>query len=290
MNKKFDINFVIFSQFPDYMDYIGSSAVSHILARNIALQGENTFIYANTTIHDNISCIPWGSSIDYDVENTIFIVPAGAGEHTFEKDIPDFINSSSNIVRHQINHQVKKYPTGNKFYSIAPYFRPLSQQHVDGYLTVFDIDFDLFKNYNLPRSGRPILHTRDDTNIDDYWRYGPDKMKYLVEIFNKHEIFFTYNTQTFLSVLAALCGCISVVIPHPTGGGKFPEEESTKENMLKIPTFRSGIAYGFDDIQHSIDTLPYVKKNLQDCMENNTQQITQFIDDSHKWLQGKYEI
>lgn len=302
-NRKFDINFVVFSQFPNYMDYIGSSAVSHVLAKNIALQNENTFVYANTTIQDNVFCIPWGSLIEYDNENTIFIVPAGAGEHTFEQYIPNFIHSADNIVRHQINHQVKSYPSVNKFYSIAPYFRPMPQQHVDGYLTVFDIDFDLFRNYNLPRTGRcylikgneyidgrPILHTPYDTNIDNYWRYGPDKMKYLAEVFNKHEIFFTYNTQTFISVLAALCGCISVVIPHPTGGGKFSEESATKENFLKIPTFTSGIAYGFDDIQHSIDTLPYVKNNIQACMENNNKQLTQFIDDSYEWLQEKYNI
>ena len=189
MDKKFDINFVIFSQFPEYMDYIGSSAVSHVLARNIASHSENTFIYANTTMDDRVTCIPWGSSIDYDIENTIFIVPAGAGEHTFEDDIPNFIKSSDNIVRHQVNHQVKNYPTSNKFYSMSQYFRPLSQQAVDGYLTIFDIDFNLFKNYNLPRSGRcylikgneyienrPIIHNSYDTNIDHYWRYGPDKI------------------------------------------------------------------------------------------------------------------
>ena len=117
-----------------------------------------------------------------------------------------------------------------------------------------------------------------------------DQIKYLVEIFNKHEIFFTYNTQTFISVLAALCGCISVVIPHPTGGGKFSEKESTKENMLKLPTFKAGIAYGFDDIQHSIDTLPYVKNNLLECLENNDRELTEFINNSYEWLQSKYKI
>jgi len=303
MEKDFNINFVIFSQFPEYMDYIGSSAVSHVLARNIALQGENTYIYANKTIDNNVSCIPWNSSIEYDNENTLFIVPAGAGEHTFEKDIPNFIHKADNIVRHQINHQVVNYPDSNKLYSMASYFNILPNQNIDGYLTVFDVDFNLFKNHNLPRSGRcylikgneyidgrPILHTPNDTNIDNYWMYGPDKMKYLAEVFNRHEIFFTYNTQTFISVLAALCGCISVVIPHPTGGGAHPPELATKENFLRTPHFQSGIAYGFDDIQQSIDTLPNVKNNLENCLDNNTKQLQQFIDNCYIWLKTKYSI
>ena len=303
MEKDFNINFIVFSQFPEYMDYIGSSAVSHVLARNIALQGENTYIYANNTIHNSVSCIPWYSNIEYDKENTIFIIPAGAGEHTFKNNIPDFINDTSNIVRHLVNKQVTYYPENNKLYPIASYFNTLPNQNIDGYLTVFDVDFNLFRNYNLPRSGRcylikgneyidgrPLYHTSNDTNIDNYWSYGPNKMKYLAEIFNKHEIFFTYNTQTFISVLAALCGCISVVIPHPTGGGAHPPELATKENFLNTPHFQSGIAYGFDDMQQSIDTLPNVKKNLENCLNNNNNQLKQFTEDCYKWLKTKYNI
>jgi hypothetical protein len=302
-NRNFNINFVVFSQFPEHVDYIGSSAVSHILARNLALQGESTFIYANKTIHDSVTCIPWNSSIEYDNENTIFIVPAGAGEHTFKNDIPNFIDKADNVVRHLINKQVAYYPATNKLYPIADYFGTLPNQYIDGYLTIFDVDFDLFKNNNLPRSGRcflikgneyidgrPLYHTSSDTNIDDYWKYGPDKMKYLAEVFNRHEIFFTYNTQTFICVLAALCGCKTIVIPHPTGGGAHAPELATKENFLKTPIFKSGIAYGFEDIQHSIDTLHNVKNNLQDCLENNNRQMQKFIDNCYIWLQDKYKI
>ena len=88
LKNKFDVNFVVFSQIPHHIDYIGSSTVSHTLARELSLLGENTFIYANDTPHKSVSCIPWGNEIEYDNENTIFIMPAGAGEHTFKQDIP----------------------------------------------------------------------------------------------------------------------------------------------------------------------------------------------------------
>lgn len=294
MKNKFDINFVVFSQFPQYIDYIGSSTVSHTLANELALLGESTFIYANETPHKQVSCIPWGSEIDYDNENTIFILPAGAGDHTFAQDIPSFINNSQNIVRHLVNYQVKQYPKENKLYQLSKYFNTLDEQKVDGYMPMLNIDFNTFKNHNLPRSGRcylikgeeyltgqPIYHNSSDTNLDNYWAYKGDRMAFLAEMFNKHEIFFTYNTQTFISVLAAMCGCISVILPHPN---------TSKEKLLNFPQNKFGISYGFDDINHSIDTLHLVEKNLQDCLSSNRQHLKQFTTDCYNWIETKYNL
>jgi hypothetical protein len=294
MGKKFDINFVVFSQIPQHIDYIGSSTVSHTLARELSLLGENTFIYANDTPHKSVSCIPWGNEIEYDNENTIFIMPAGAGEHTFKQDIPNFIDRSENTVRHLVNKQVQLYPKENKLYTLSPYFEPLSDQKVDGYMPVLNVDLELFKNYNLPRSGRcylikgneyiegqPTYHSISDTNLDNYWAYEGDRMRLLAETFNRHEIFFTYNTQTFISVLAALCGCISVILPHPA---------TSKEKIFRFPQNKYGIAYGFEDIDHSINTLPLVRENIQSCLLNNQNQLKQFVSDSYNWLQNKYNL
>ena len=294
MDKKFKINFVVFSQFPQYMDHIGSSNVSHTLAKELALLGENSFIYSNSTPHKEVSCIPWGSKINYDQENTIFIIPAGAGEHTFIKDIPKFVSDSKNIVRHLVNYQVKPYPKENKLYQLSEYFDTLKEQKVDGYMPILTIDFDLFKDYGLPRSGRcylikgdeyidnqPIYHTDSDVSLDNYWVYGKDKFKYLAEMFNKHEVFFTYNTQTFITNLAALCGCTMVVIPHPN---------TSKEKLSKFPQNKYGIAYGFDDIQHSVDTLPLVKENMELCLLNNKKHLKQFTLDCYGWLKNKYNL
>jgi hypothetical protein len=292
--KDFDINFVVFSQFPQYLDYIGSSTVSHTLARELATLGEYSFIYANETPYSGSSCIPWGSDIDYDNENTIFILPAGAGEHTFKNNIPNFINKSKNIVRHLVNYQVTPYPEDNKLYTLSKYFDVLPNQKLDGYMPMLNIDFDVFKNYNLPRSGRcylikgeeyisgqPLYHNSSDTNLDNYWSYGENKMKYLAEMFNKHEIFFTYNTQTFIANLAALCGCISVVLPHP---------KTSREKIRKFPQNKYGVAYGFEDIQHSIDTLPLVKENLESLLQDHKKYLKQFTSDCYTWLQNKYNL
>jgi hypothetical protein len=290
----FKINFVIFSQFPEYVDHVGSSNVSHTLAKELALLGESVFIYSNSSSHEGVSCIPWGSEIDYDNENTIFILPAGAGDHTFTQDIPNFIHRSKYIVRHLVNYQVKLYPKENKLYKLSPYFDTLKEQEIDGYMPILTVDFDLFKNHNLPRSGRcylikgneymenqPLFHTQHDTNLDHYYQYGKDKFKYLAEMFNKHETFFSYNTQTFINNLAALCGCKSVIIPHP---------KTSKEKVLKFPQNKYGIAYGFDDIQHSIDTLPLVKDHIKSGLLDNKTHLKNFVTDCYGWLQTKYNL
>jgi hypothetical protein len=294
MGQSFKINFVVFSQFPQYEDHIGASNVSHTLAKELALLGENTFIYADSTPHKNVTCIPWGTEINYDNENTIFILPAGAGEHTFTSYIPNFIHRSKNTVRHLVNYQTKLYPEEERLYKLSPYFETLNKQKVDGYLPILTVDFDLFKNYNLPRSGRcflikgneyienqPLFHTASDTNIDHYYQYGRDKFKYLVEMFNKHEVFFTYNTQTFISNLAALCGCRSVIIPHP---------KTSKEKIYKFPQNKYGIAYGFEDIQHSVDTLPLVKKHLESILVDHKKNLKEFVEDCYSWLGTKYNL
>jgi hypothetical protein len=37
----------------------------------------------------------------------------------------------------------------------------------------------------------------------------------LLEIFNQYETFVSYDTLTFINIMAALCGCISIVVPMP---------------------------------------------------------------------------
>ena len=104
--------------------------------------------------------------VDYNNENTIFILPAGAGEHTFAQNIPSFINNSQNIVRHLVNYQVKHYPKENKLYQLSKYFTTLDEQKVDGYMPILNIDFNTFKNYNLPRSGRCYLIKGEEYLMD----------------------------------------------------------------------------------------------------------------------------
>tara|TARA_R110000796_G_scaffold235557_1_gene354580 strand:- start:456 stop:1313 length:858 start_codon:yes stop_codon:yes gene_type:complete len=76
----------------------------------------------------------------------------------------------------------------------------------------------------------------------------------LIRIFNSCKRFYSYDTETYLSVLAALCGCESIVVPY---------RDVTKAQVLeKQPAFKYGIAYGLEDLEYANATSPKLKDYL----------------------------
>jgi hypothetical protein len=74
------------------------------------------------------------------------------------------------------------------------------------------------------------------------------------EVFNEVKYFYSYDLYTMYSVYAALCGCISIVIPEPgvSRGEWYPEDDR-----------RFGIAYGPTDEQWAVETRPALIERLQ---------------------------
>lgn len=293
MNNDFFINFIVVSPHPTYVDYIGGVTVAHTLANALYKTKENVYLYADTTHPDyEVPCLPWGSKIDFDEDNTVVILIAGAGDHTYLPHIPDYLKNSKNIVRWQVNHQLELYPSSNKFYKFHKYWDILPSQLIDGYLSVIEVNKTIFQNKNESRSGTCYLikgnldtesdravHSESDFCIDTYL-HSPDnlnRLQYLSDVFNKHEVFISYTHLTFANVLAAMCGCISVVIP---------KSGFDKEKWLNdIWCAKYGIAVGLDDIPHAIETMKLVPPMIDDYL-NETQpaQIVEFVQDCYNWL------
>ena len=150
---KFNINFITFSPTPTYINYIGGVMICHSLAHTLSLLGENSYIYANTTKPTyTTQTIPWGTEIEFDKENTILILPSGAGEHTYENHIPESFKKIPNKIRWLMNDQVKNYPPEDKKYQHNKYFKTLGTDHIS-LLSSFDVDFNVFYDKKLKRSG-----------------------------------------------------------------------------------------------------------------------------------------
>jgi hypothetical protein len=306
MNKKFDINFIVYSPFPDYVSYIGGATVPHTLANQLSLLGENVYLYANSTnLKYNITCIPWGTEIEFDKRNTIVIFIAGDGEHTWEHNVPGFLKDAPNIVRWLVNNQTRIYPSKDKFYTYHKYWDILKEQRIDGELSVIEIDHELFKNKGLQRKGtcylmkgnldinkepERIFHKPEDLCIDSilYNIPDPEKMKFYSELFNQMEYFISYTPFTFTSVLAAMCGCKSIVIPKDEyDGEKFDKEKWLNE----IWCAKYGIAVGLDDLPRAISTMEQVMPNIKHYEEvTQPTQIKKFIEDCYVWLEEKYSL
>lgn len=90
----------------------------------------------------------------------------------------------------------------------------------------------------------------------------------IANVFNRTKYFISYDSYTMLSKYAAMCGCISVVIP---------DKGVSKEEWRPDIQNRYGIAYGFNDIQWAITTQNRVLENFQDQIRETEGQLQRFI-------------
>jgi len=88
-------------------------------------------------------------------------------------------------------------------------------------------------------------------------------------VFRNSNLFVSYDTATFLSVQAVLCGCDSVVVP---------DKGISQEQWAKTHPLREfGIAYGLEDIQRAKDTQQQLLSRLKETEELSVEQVKNFI-------------
>lgn len=92
--------------------------------------------------------------------------------------------------------------------------------------------------------------------------------KEIARIFNESEYCVSYDLHTFYSQYAALCGCKSIVVP---------DRNLDKEEWVAEPEFRYGIAYGEDDLERAIATVPDLRLYLTAQEESAIDSVRQFI-------------
>ncbi len=105
-------------------------------------------------------------------------------------------------------------------------------------------------------------------------------------IFNKHKYFISYDPITFLSVIAALCGCISIVIKIDGVSKQEWLNMTAASEYLKYSgeDMLYGIAYGADDIENAINTIHLVKNQWENILSfSKNKYIKQFINDINDW-------
>lgn len=161
-------------------------------------------------------------------------------------------------------------------------------------LTNFYVD-PIYKNLNLERSDnycytmRKFNYFKPDLNSivkDKRWFEVKSGTVDYLKIFNSHKYFISYDPLTFMNVIAALCGCISIVNPCDGMTKKDWYENTCFANYLKSVglTGMYGVAYGMEDLQYAIDTidlLPQQILDLNDYYEKTT--INPFIEDINEF-------
>ena len=163
-------------------------------------------------------------------------------------------------------------------YKYAPFFELRLGGNVQGELRAMELNLDIWQNQNLPRWGschlykkagasKPDIHPENSFCLDEYPIKGG--FEFLFNMFNRCEYFYSYDSATWLSIMAALCGCKSIVVPD-TG-------VTALQWYNGFPYFKYGIAYGESQLQHADCTAPLIRANLNGLDMDTINQTRAFI-------------
>lgn len=146
-------------------------------------------------------------------------------------------------------------------------------------------DLDLYKRTNFgERSGTCYIIRKgklrsdlpasfDGVIIDDL----PEGEK--VKVFNQCQYCVSYDSQTAYSDLAALCGCISVIVPEP---GKTREDYRVQEDKSY------GVAFGFapSEIEYAEKTSAYLLDYFVSINEDGKRSSRKFVEECEKYFKS----
>lgn len=140
------------------------------------------------------------------------------------------------------------------------------------YISSYDLELYKQTNYGI-REGCCYIIRKGSTRKDLPTEFnGPiiDKFSEIekVEMFNKYKYCYCYDTQTAYVDIAALCGCIPIVVP---------EKGKTRLDYLKKGDHGYGVAYGKDEIQYAIKTREKLIEVYKEKEIENNQNIDKFI-------------
>ena len=152
--------------------------------------------------------------------------------------------------------------------------------NVNHKLTLLWINNRVFKKTNFgersgtcymlrKRTDRPIVHGLSDSICLD----GRSNEEIAV-IMNQCKQFICYDLYTMYSRYAVMCGCESIVVPDPD----LSEDAWREENL------RHGIAYGFENLEKSRESIPKMFDSLKKQENDMEQEIKNFINISQKFF------
>lgn len=270
----------------DYSPNGGGSVALHKLAHNIASLGEQCYIvtskknpnYLATQIteQDGINMCNRCSDI------MVIYPEVTQGNPLKSKNVTRWILYH---VRNYGDYGI--YADTDLIYKYAADFRLRFQRPHICELRAHEMNLDIFFDRNKPRSGDCFLikkgndkehnyHSHSAICLDNYPAHGDNANQYLADVFNRCEVFISYDTATWLNVMAALCGCVSVVIP---------DKDVIADTWYNgYPYFKYGIAYGMNELNHAKETLHLVRPTLKSIEDETIRLTQQFIYNAKKQI------
>ena len=267
---------------PGYSESSGGIIVLHKLCSMLTEIGEDSDYFVMNQVNQNVS---------YDPDKDVVIYPEVIKGNPL---------GFKRIVRWALNHgshNLKNFKKDNLVFYYSKFFRDYifdmdcnelikSQNNdVNNILQVLVPNESKFIDYGAKRKGSVFMCHKA---IEKGYNIGlPEKdsiqirnnmnMNSLVKIFNSVERFYTYDTVTYYSVIAVLCGATSIVIP---------EKNLTKDEWRnKVWGMKYGIAYGVDDIEYAEETKSLVRSHIIELGKSSIDSVRNFIKVSKNYWQ-----
>lgn len=190
-----------------------------------------------------------------------------------------------NVVRfmmfhHKFYSRPNTYKQTDKFIAFRPKFNDFDLNPDEVILKLNYFDKNLYQQYNFgERKGNCYIiykgKNRKDlpSSFDGKVFWNIDSQEDFVKTLNECKYCYSYDPQSYYNIIAAVCGCIPIVVLEP---GKTVEDYLTPEEK------HLGIAYGNtpEQIEYAINTrekllasLEYEKSNI-----DNTKKFVEYLE------------
>ena len=200
-------------------------------------------------------------------DDLIVIYPEVVGENPFNcKHVVRW------ILYHTAHRGIELSWSDTDDYFYYSYYYETLRKEPKKMLAAYDFRLDEFWDFGYEREG--YCHLNKKNNVDPYFaeKYNsehlPPNWDQKIELFNRKKYFITYDDSTYYICVAALCGCIPIVL----------YQEKTPEYNEKTPHVKYGVAYGFEEIEYAKETLHLMRPNLEELERKSIETIKSFIE------------
>jgi hypothetical protein len=252
---------------------IGGVVALHKLANILSTLNPETYVVCDYTFPEsNAKIISYNDSHDLASDKDSVVI--------YPETIQNNLLNAKNIIRWVLYYPgfhggTKEYDINEHVFLYHKEYGKNTKYQNNPILTIIDTKTDFFYNKNIERSGDCFLLKKGATKhkdiLDGYYIDDHLTSKYsqnfLLLTFNKYERFISYDSNTYYSIIAAMCGCTSIVVPDPD----ISESEYFENEIVKY-----GIAYGFENENWSVTTKHLVKNHMNDLYEKSIKTVYDF--------------
>ena len=281
----------------EYSDNCGGIVVQYYLAKildqigiRVRIKLNNNYVenniynnYDNDDFYLNNTIVIYGETIEGNPLNASYVVRWILAELGIISNGNIYKTWGLNDLTYYFNSELKFLNNPDKINTV---YKNLSLLFINS----------TFENINQDRKGychtfrkkhyhKNIIHMHPQDSFEITRDHKQEDYK---NIFNKYEYFISYDPLTFMSIIAAFCGCISIIYPIDGISKKEWLNTTALADYVKDRNLDSiyGIAYGnsFKEILYAYSTLPLMKEQWIDI--NNyfkEKYIYSFLNDINNW-------